>query len=66
LFWLIIPATWSGSSASLGSYGRDRLIARFGGDIALPDLLVALASCQCGDDLSRRCGARYPDLAVRA
>ena len=28
-----------------GRYRRDGLLARFGPDIALPDLLVALASC---------------------
>jgi len=29
-----------------GSYRRDGLMARFGPDIALPDLLAALASCE--------------------
>jgi len=39
-----------------GSYRRDGLVARFGADIALPDLLVALASCERRADFSKPCG----------
>jgi len=34
------------SSARAGSYRRDGLMARFGPDIALPDLLMELAQCE--------------------
>jgi len=44
-----------------GSYRRDGLLARFGADIAQPDLLVALSSCERRRDFSRPCGARYTD-----
>jgi hypothetical protein len=47
-----------------GSYRRDGLVERFGEDIALPDLLLALASCERRADFSRPCGARFTDLAV--
>jgi hypothetical protein len=38
-------------------YRRDGLIARFGADAALPDLLIALASCERRKDFSRPCRA---------
>jgi hypothetical protein len=41
-------------------------MARFGRDIALPDLLVALALCERRKDFSKPCGARYTDLAGAA
>ncbi len=47
-----------------GSYRRDGLMARFGADIALPDLLLALASCERRKDFSKPCGARFTNLAV--
>jgi hypothetical protein len=44
-----------------GSYRRDGLMARFGTDIALPDLLVALSSCERRAVFSRPCGcSRWP------
>ena len=49
-----------------GSYRRDSLMVRFGADIALPDLLLALASCDRRKDFSRPCGARFTDLAKRS
>jgi hypothetical protein len=49
-----------------GSYRRDGLVERFGADIALPDLLVALASCERRADSSRTCGAWFTDIASRA
>jgi hypothetical protein len=42
-----------------GSYRRDGLVARFGADAALPDVLIALASCERRGDFSRPCGARF-------
>jgi hypothetical protein len=36
-----------------------------GADIALPDLLLALVSCERRADFSRPCGARFTDLAMR-
>jgi hypothetical protein len=53
-------------SDRVGSYRRDGLLARFGADIALPDLLLTLAECERRRDSSKRCGARFTDLAVRA
>ena len=49
-----------------GSYRRDVLVARFGADIALLDLLMALAQCERRRDFSKPCGARFSDLAVSA
>ena len=46
-----------------GSYRHDGLVARFGADIALPDLLMALASCERRLDFSQPCGARFADLS---
>jgi hypothetical protein len=45
-----------------GSYRLDGLIARFGPDVALPDILMELATCE-RKDFSRRCSAQYTDLA---
>jgi hypothetical protein len=45
-----------------GSYRLDGLMARFGPDIALPDVLMALASCERRRDFSQPCGARYTNL----
>jgi hypothetical protein len=44
---------------------RDDLVERFGADIALPDLLVALAQCTRRRDFPRPCGARYTDLVAK-
>jgi hypothetical protein len=44
----------------------DGLIARFGPDIALPDLLIELASCTRRADFSRPRGARFTDLGPAA
>jgi hypothetical protein len=42
-----------------GSYRRDSLMVRFGAEITLPDLLVALAPCDRRKDFARPCGARF-------
>ena len=47
-----------------GSYRRDGLMARFGPDIALPDLLMELAQCERRRDFPKPCGARYTDLSL--
>ena len=41
-----------------GAYRPETLAARFG-DMALPDVLIALAACERRGDYSRRCGAGY-------
>jgi len=46
-----------------GSYRGDGLLARFGADAALPDVLMALVECERRKDFSRPCGARFTDLA---
>ena len=48
-----------------GSYCLDRLIARFGADAALPNVLVELATRERRADFSRPCGARFADLTAR-
>ncbi len=48
-----------------GSYRLDGLMARFGADVALPDLLVALAQCERRADFTRPCSPRLTDLAVQ-
>ena len=45
------------------SYRLAGLIERFGADIALPDLLMALAQCERRQDFSRPCCARFTYLA---
>jgi len=41
-----------------GAYRREMLAARFG-DMALPDVLIALTACERRGDYSRPCGAGY-------
>jgi hypothetical protein len=48
------------------AYRLDGLIARFGVDAALPDVLLDLAACERRRDFSRPCGERFTDLARRA
>ncbi len=47
-----------------GSYRRDGLVARFGADAALPDVLMALAARERRRDFSHPCGARFTDQAL--
>jgi hypothetical protein len=49
-----------------GSYRRDGLLARFSQDAALPDVLMALATCERRQDFSQPCGARFTDLRQTA
>jgi hypothetical protein len=48
-----------------GRYRLAGLIERFGPDAALPDVLIALATCDRRRDFSKPCGARFTDLAAR-
>ena len=41
-----------------GRYRVEGMVARFGAGAALPDVLMALASCERRSDFSRPCGAR--------
>lgn len=45
-----------------GQYRKAGLVARFGPDARMPDVLVTLAGCRARGDYSRSCGAAYPDL----
>jgi hypothetical protein len=47
-----------------GAYRRETLAARFG-DMALPDVLIALTACERRGDYSRPCGAGYAALGAR-
>lgn len=49
-----------------GRYRRTALAARFGPDMALPDMLAALAACDRRGRMHDGCRARYPDLAPPA
>jgi hypothetical protein len=49
-----------------GSYRRDGLMARLGADAALPDVLLALASCERRADLSRPCGRAVHGLGRKS
>ena len=51
--------------ARAGRYRLDGLMQRFGADAALPDVLMALASCDRRSDFSRPCGARFTDWTVQ-
>jgi hypothetical protein len=44
-----------------GAYRRDTLQARFGDELALPDVLIALANCPRRRSSSNPCGAVYLD-----
>ena len=52
-------------SGRAGSYRRDGLLARFGADIALPDLSWQHASAGMTSLGHAAGGARFTDLAVR-
>jgi len=48
-----------------GSYRLDGLMARFGPDAVLPDVLMALATCERQRDFSQPCGARFTGWPVQ-
>jgi hypothetical protein len=52
--------------AAPGATASKGLMARFGPDIALPDLLMELAQCERRKDFSKPCGARFTGLAGSA
>ena len=45
-----------------GQYRKETLAARFGADVALPDLLPMVAQCPRHGQLGQACGAVYEDL----
>jgi hypothetical protein len=49
-----------------GQYRLSSLVAQFGGDAALPDVLAELAHCDRRGSFSTPCGAKFCDLAGRA
>jgi hypothetical protein len=49
-----------------GQYRLTSLVARFGGDAALPDVLAELAHCDRRGSFSTPCGAKFSDLVVVA
>jgi hypothetical protein len=49
-----------------GTYRLSSLLARFGGDAAMPDVLAELAHCDRRGSFSTPCGAKFSDLTGRA
>jgi hypothetical protein len=47
-----------------GQYRKETLIERYG-DLAGPDLLVAIANCPKHREMGERCGIVYEDLMPR-
>lgn len=47
-----------------GGYPRERIIARYGKDAAMPDVLRELADCPQWSTASDPCRAHFPDLVV--
>jgi hypothetical protein len=45
----------------MGRYRRETLLARFGPDMALPDVLVKLAHCTRRRDMGDPCGVVYSE-----
>jgi hypothetical protein len=49
-----------------GRYRLDGLVERFGTDAPLPDVLMALATCERRPDFSRPCGAKVHGSGPRS
>jgi hypothetical protein len=49
--------------ARRGRYRKDTLIARHGGETALPDLRQVIAQCSAAKTLGTACGVYFVDLA---
>jgi hypothetical protein len=49
----------------IGCYLRQSLIARFGDDATMPDVLMKIADCQHRGNATNPCGVIYPNLARR-
>jgi hypothetical protein len=49
-----------------GQYRKDTLIARFGGDVLMPDVRHLIAKCPRKDAPGAACGAYYADLRERS
>lgn len=45
-----------------GQYRKETLIAEYGGDVRLPDLLVMIAKCERRGNASDPCGVVYSNL----
>jgi hypothetical protein len=48
-----------------GQYRKQNLIARYGGDIRLPDLREQIAQCSRHGQMHDACGVHYVDLVPR-
>jgi hypothetical protein len=46
----------------LGQYRKQKLVARYGPDIAVPDLRVEIAKCQRQGKMHDMCGVHYEGL----
>jgi hypothetical protein len=46
----------------VGQYRKDTLIARFGGDVLMPDVRHLIAQCSRKDAPGAACGVHYADL----
>jgi hypothetical protein len=45
-----------------GQYRKETLIARFGGDVLMPDVRQLIAQCRRKDAPGQACGVCYADL----
>ena len=52
-----------GKCGRKGQYRKDTLIARYGADVAPPDLRYLIAQCERRDDMQNPCGVHYEWLA---
>ena len=48
-----------------GQYRNETLLALYGADVTMPDLLHLIAKCERHVDMSSPCGVRYGDLLPR-
>jgi hypothetical protein len=49
-----------------GHYRKETLLALYGADVTMPDLLHLIAKCERHGQLGDPCGVRYGDLLPRA
>ena len=48
-----------------GQYRKETLLALYGADVTMPDLLHLIAKCERDRQLGDPCGVRYGDLLPR-
>jgi len=48
-----------------GQYRKETLLAEYGPDVTMPDLLHLIARCHRHEGLGTACGVRYGDLMSR-